>query len=322
MSSLTQISGMTEATAQLLAAAGVKGAGQLAMETAGHLHKRLSLVAWQKGMGERVVPSLEELAAMIAEAAEAGEAAPVELELDDLPEAIAEEDAGERDRDPGRWVPPTLRAEQQAAGRTASGAVPESREAPPQTWRNVDPSRFATIEDYNAGRIPVKPLSRDGLDAVAEGESDSGGPERFRVEGAKGELSRWVRRGVVHPRGFHTWLGAFVSVVFRLALLAALAAILWLITRAEQPTDYKMPVAAGAGVLLVLGMMQLHFAMRARCRICSCPLYYSKNCLKNRKAHLIPGFGYVMSASLHLLVFGWFRCMYCGTAVRLRPGHR
>lgn len=311
---------MTEATAQLLADAGVRGAGQLARETAAHLHKRLSLVAWQKGMSERGVPSLEELAAMIAEAADAGEAVPGELVLEDLPEAIAGEDAG--DRDPGRWVPPALRAEQQAAGRTESGAVPEPRETPPQTWRNVDPSRFATIEDYNAGRIPVKPLSRGGMDATVEEESESGGPERFRVEGSKGELSRWVRRGVVHPRGFHTWLGALVSVVFRLALLAGLAAILWLITRAEQPTDYKVPVAVGAGVLLVLGMMQLHFAMRARCRICSCPLYYSKNCLKNRKAHLIPGFGYVISASLHLLVFGWFRCMYCGTAVRLRPGHR
>ena len=310
---------MTEARAQLLAAAGVRGAGQLAMENPAHLHKRLSLVAWQQGMSEQVVPAQEELAAMIAEAVGNG---PGSLELGDLPEAIAEDGAETRDGDPGRWIPPSLRAEQEAAGRAASGAAHPPREAPPQTWRNVDPSRFATIEDYNAGRIPIKPLSRDGLDAVDGEAGDSGGPERFRVEGAKGELSRWVRRGVVHPRGFHTWLGALVSVVFRLALLAALAAIFWLITRAEQPTDYKVPVAVGAGVLFVLGMLQLHFAMRARCRICSCPLYYSKNCLKNRKAHLIPGLGYVMSAALHLLVFGWFRCLYCGTAVRLRPGHR
>jgi hypothetical protein len=58
---------------------------------------------------------------------------------------------------------------------------------------------------------------------------------------------------------------------------------------------------------------------RSRCRICSCNLFYSKNCLKNRKAHHIPGIGYVASLSLHLLIFGWFRCMYCGTAIRLRP---
>jgi hypothetical protein len=258
---------------------------------------------------------------MIAEAASVGNEGKLEMEFDDLPEAIEGGAAGDGEGDPGRWVPPALRAESVAAGRddSASGGR-EEREVAPQTWRNVDPSRFATIEDYNAGRIPVRALSRESL--ADSGDEENDGPERFRVESPKGELSRWVRRGVVHPRGFHTWLGALVSVVFRLALLAALGAIFWLITRAEQPTDHKVPVAVGAGVLLILGMMQLHFAMRARCRICSCPLYYSKNCLKNRKAHLIPGFGYVMSASLHLLVFGWFRCMYCGTAVRLRPGHR
>ena len=97
-------------------------------------------------------------------------------------------------------------------------------------------------------------------------------------------------------------------------------AFVWLIIASRQPTAHKDKVIGAAVILLILGCMQLHFAGRSRCRICSCNLFYSKNCHKNRKAHLIPGLGYVASAALHLLTFGWFRCMYCGTAIRLRPG--
>jgi hypothetical protein len=110
--------------------------------------------------------------------------------------------------------------------------------------------------------------------------------------------------------------------VDRSAGVGGIAAFIYLITQVQDPTAYKTEVIEGALVLAVLGCMQLHFVGRARCRICSCNLFYSKNCLKNRKAHHIPGLGYVASLSLHLLIFGWFRCMYCGTAIRLRPTKR
>jgi hypothetical protein len=140
-----------------------------------------------------------------------------------------------------------------------------------------------------------------------------------RIKGGGGAVSRWVRRGVVHPRPVHTWIGALVSVLWRVAMVCAITGFVYFLTHVENPADYKLHVALGGGFLLILSMMQLHFIGRSRCRICSCNLYHSKNCLKNSKAHHIPGFGYVASAALHLLIFGWFRCMYCGTAIRLKP---
>jgi len=316
MTSLLRIIGMTPEAARLLEAAGVRGVTQLSREKCEPLLKRMALVAWQRGLGQVGMPEKEMLAGWIREAAGLpSEGDEMDRQVEEMPEAITEDG-------PGLWVPPGQRAALGATGGGRKEVESGGREGqgnPRQTWRTVDPQRFATIEDYNAGRIPIKPLSREPGGADEEEES---GPERYRVEGPSGELSRWVRRGVVHPRGVHTWLGAVVSVVFRVALLAGIVATVWLMITVETPGDYAMEVGIGAGVLVVLGVLQIHYAMRARCRICSCPLYFSKNCLKNRKAHLIPGFGYVVSAALHLLTFGWFRCMYCGTAVRLRPGHR
>lgn len=317
---------MTVEAARLLEAAGVRGVVQLSREKGEPLLKRMALVAWQRGLGQVGMPEKEMLEEWILEAAGLPpEGDEMDGPVDEIPEAITEEG-------PGLWVPPGQRAALGASGGgrkeagkevEGAGAGREGPESARQTWRTVDPQRFATIEDYNAGRIPIKPLSREPGGGVDDGDEDEeSGPERYRVESPSGELSRWVRRGVVHPRGIHTWLGAVVSVVFRVALLAGIVATVWLMISVETPGDYAMEVGIGAGVLVVLGLLQIHYAVRARCRICSCPLYFSKNCLKNRKAHLIPGLGYVVSAALHLLTFGWFRCMYCGTAVRLRPGHR
>lgn len=319
---------MTPEAARLLEAAGVRGVTQLSRERGEPLLKRMALVAWQRGMGQVGMPEREMLEEWIRESATIRpDGDEMDKAVDDIPEAITEEG-------PGLWVPPGQRAALGASGggrkeagkemgKDAEMAGREGQESARPTWRTVDPQRFATIEDYNAGRIPIKPLSREPGGGVDDGDEDEeSGPERYRVESPSGELSRWVRRGVVHPRGVHTWLGAVVSVVFRVALLAGVLATVWLMITVETPGDYAMEVGIGAGVLVVLGLLQIHYAVRARCRICSCPLYFSKNCLKNRKAHLIPGLGYVVSAALHLLTFGWFRCMYCGTAVRLRPGHR
>ncbi|HEX2750457.1 MAG TPA: DUF4332 domain-containing protein [Verrucomicrobiales bacterium] len=324
MTPLTTITGLSAESAELLAAASIHSTSQLAIENAAHLHSRLELIAWQRGRGARV-PAKEHLEQWIAVARmltpeEEAEA----MSVDEIPEAVTEPVAQRTQA----WVPPSQRAAQVISG--GSTASPHETLRAPETadntWRKVDPSKFATIEDYNEGRIAVKPLSRDRMDTSArEADSDveaapSRRPQRIRSKGEP--LSRWVRRGVVHSRPLHTWIGALVSVVWRIAFVIGIAAFIYLITQVQDPTAYKTEVIEGALVLAVLGCMQLHFVGRARCRICSCNLFYSKNCLKNRKAHHIPGLGYVASLSLHLLIFGWFRCMYCGTAIRLRPTKR
>jgi hypothetical protein len=323
MNPLTTITGLSAEAADLLAAAGIHSTAQLSCEDPVRLHSRLELIAWQRGRGVSA-PSVEHLDQWVAVSRMLTPREEAEvLSVEEIPEAVTEPVQSQG------WMPPALRASQGINGAAPSNTPrdPLRPQTPPaeNAWRTVDPGRFATIEDYNEGRTGLKPLSRNSLDQPAVNASENGEPEipvprrTQRIRSTGEQLSRWVRRGVVHPRPLHTWLGALVSVVWRLAFVTGIAAFIYLIVHVERPTDYKTEVIEGAIVLAVLACMQLHFAGRSRCRICSCNLFYSKNCLKNRKAHHIPGIGYVASLSLHLLVFGWFRCMYCGTAVRLRP---
>ena len=324
MTPLTTITGLSPEAADLLAAAGIRFTAQLCRESPATLHSRLEVIAWQRGRGAST-PALDHLehwisvARMVTPAEEAQA-----LSVDEIPEAVT--------TPAPVWLPPSLRAAQAANGSRRAESDPENvrqqSAAAENTWRKVDPNHFATIDAYNEGRIGVKPLSRESLADSREnktadgdeGEDDAAISRRVqRLRSTGAELSRWVRRGVVHPRPLHTWCGALVSVLWRLAVVAAIAGAYHLIVQVEDRSDLWEEVIAGFVVLLVLSCLQLHFAGRSRCRICSCNIFHSKNCHKNRKAHHLPGLGYVASLSLHILVFGWFRCMYCGTAIRLRP---
>jgi hypothetical protein len=332
MTPLSAITGLSPEAADLLVSAGIRSAAQLSTQDADALHTRVEVVAWQRGRSA-FTPTRNQLEQWIEQAEMVTPPGEVNaLGVDEIPEAVPMAHAGSP-----AWMAPSVRAMMETTGSSrpedgAEAVRQPQQPVPDNTWRKVDPSRFATIEAYNEGRIGVQPLSRDSLkeqttravesaaNAEQEEERTARSPRRTQRIRSSGEpLSRWVRRGVVHPRPVHTWLGALVSVLWRVAVVTAVAAILWLVTSAPEPSAYTREVIIGAGVLLVLGCMQLHYAGRSRCRICSCNLYFSKNCHKNRKAHLVPGLGFVASAALHLLIFGWFRCMYCGTAIRLQP---
>jgi hypothetical protein len=47
-------------------------------------------------------------------------------------------------------------------------------------------------------------------------------------------------------------------------------------------------------------------------------LYVPKHCLKNKKAHYLPYFGYIGSVGLHVMLFKWFNCPLCGTSNRIK----
>ncbi len=330
MTSLRTINGLSNEHAELLSSAGIRSLGHMARENPSHLHSRLELIAWQR-TGGRVPPELTQVEKWVAFARIALPAGEEPLELEHLPEAISDNAVAlpqlSGPTQPA-WTSPVVRAAPETLSRPTP--LPQAH----NTWQKLDPSKFATIEEYNEGLIGIQQFSRESInDPQASGEAgdkdeagetgESAAGRVQRIKGGKGGVSRWVRRGVVHTRPVHTWIGALVSVLWRVAVVCGTVGLLHLLTDVENPRDYKQEILVGSGILIILSAMQLHFGGRSRCRICSCNLYYSKSCLKNSKAHLILGFGYVASAALHLLIFGWFRCMYCGTAIRLKPSpHR
>ncbi|HEX7262157.1 MAG TPA: hypothetical protein VF258_10110, partial [Luteolibacter sp.] len=70
--------------------------------------------------------------------------------------------------------------------------------------------------------------------------------------------------------------------------------------------------------LPVLGIAYLIWGMHGSCRVCGQKLFVPRMCLKNSKAHQIRGLGHIVPVCLHILLFKWFRCTYCGTPIRLK----
>ena len=94
------------------------------------------------------------------------------------------------------------------------------------------------------------------------------------------------------------------SLAHRLLLLPA---TIWLLVMLVLPL-----------LVPVFGLFYLFFAVGTRCRVCGQRLFLLQRCHKHKKAHHRRGLGYVLPMSIHMLLFKWFRCTHCGTAVRLK----
>ena len=129
--------------------------------------------------------------------------------------------------------------------------------------------------------------------------------------------SRAYIRGVLHPQPFRVKLGAFLSVLtivlIPLSLMAGGALLFF-----KDAHELVIWSAAVPAVLVILALMYLMFARPVKCRVCGQPLFQAKSCRRNPQGHHIPFLGYILPTSLQLLIFHWFRCMYCGTSIRLK----
>jgi hypothetical protein len=183
-------------------------------------------------------------------------------------------------------------------------------------WKEVNKSSFATFNDYQEGKISVAPLVRNDAD------EDAASRPVQRVIPKKEEeqtVSRLVRRGINYPHPVMAYCAALFVLFFRFYMIVLVIALpIALIQLGETFNEYWIPTAIAIGVFLLLGIINLVIISKVRCRVCSCPMFLSQRCFKNKKAHLINGLGYVASLALHMVIFQWFRCMYCGTAIRVR----
>lgn len=130
--------------------------------------------------------------------------------------------------------------------------------------------------------------------------------------------SRSFIRGVLHNQPWKVRLGALYSLMSLLFLPLSFASLILITLKIQVgPFPYFwwaiVPLA-----LLIWGFLYLVVARPMKCRICGQPLFASKRCGRHKKAHRLLFLGYIFPLSLHLLIFHWFRCSYCGTSVRLK----
>lgn len=126
------------------------------------------------------------------------------------------------------------------------------------------------------------------------------------------------KRGITHLTSTRTFLGALSVLFLALAFGDILAVAIAFMTMEEsfpQWAPYTL-LALPIGII-AYGI----FSLRSRCSVCRMPLFYSKNCAKNNKAHNFRPLGFVISTALHIILFRWFRCPYCGSAQQLFDAH-
>lgn len=180
-----------------------------------------------------------------------------------------------------------------------------------------DKSKLVSVDEYREGKIRVSPLegrhvgNRTGFDEV-------------KPSFLSGRFPKFKERGVPYPQPgklFFTSLIVMSARVMLVITLIVLALSFFIGTQGiiMNKTDYGLWVVIPViSVFLLSCLMHFISTHQTRCRVCSCQFFRFRRCDKHRLAHRIPIFGYAFGSALHLVLFKWMRCMYCGTAIRLR----
>ena len=245
------------------------------------------------------------------------QATAVPIDLSEIPEAVPLQDIPE-----GIPAEPVRKTMQQPRMRTPGNQpvrpkslpknlIPETPEPEaPVEKQPIDKSRFASFDNYENGETAVKPLEK------APGVESRQVQRIERPKFLDGELSRTIERGVQYPQPGRLIWTSIILLVFKVTLLLNIVALPLVAIFAKDAMHYALLLPAA---LVLTGIMFTMSAHRTRCRICSCHMFYNRRCFKHQKAHRLFGLGHGGSAALHALLFKWLRCMYCGTAIRLRP---
>lgn len=160
-------------------------------------------------------------------------------------------------------------------------------------------------------RSVVEPLKRNaGIDI-----RKTASPE---LNEGKKLHSRSYVRGVLHPQPARVKVAAFITFMTLILFPASFVAGGLVAARKVIPFEVSLWLLAIPAVFLIFGFFYLTIARPLKCRICGQPLFSPKACRRHVKAHRFPLLGIIFPTSMHMLFFHWFRCIYCGTSVRLK----
>ena len=176
----------------------------------------------------------------------------------------------------------------------------------------LNSSRIRNFDDLDSRVQYVKPLDRGPQkEAVTLSEQLNQGVD---------SRSRKFIKGVFHPQVKTVRFAAVTAILFVAILVVNISSLLGLFL-------YRTNLEAGVVVGWVISLLLLlvvtagtyvYFGTRARCVVCRQPPLMPKKCIKHKKAHHVKGIGYILPTALQLLVYKWFYCTYCGTALRLK----
>ncbi|MFZ9936792.1 MAG: DUF4332 domain-containing protein [Luteolibacter sp.] len=181
----------------------------------------------------------------------------------------------------------------------------------------IDTSRLRTTQDpmpvpRRSAKVKASP-SEDRLALIRSPRSETN-------KGRSPDSRRYIR-GVLHSHPASIYTGAFVTLLVMLLTPLAVMSALLLLLSGEMPDRFGwVPgwLIVFPLVLPLVGICYLIWGLGGSCRVCGQGLFRHSAHLKNKRAHRIPGLGYVFPLCIQILLFHWFRCTHCGTPVRLK----
>ncbi|MEK7951935.1 DUF4332 domain-containing protein [Luteolibacter soli] len=185
--------------------------------------------------------------------------------------------------------------------------------------RGFDVGKIRTIEDAQGEAPPVRASS--GPATPQEERINILRTPLEKTNRGRKPSSRFFIRGVLHDRPLRVWFGGLITVLLQLMVPVAIIAAPLLILSDQKPEDFAWVPAwiiAFPLAVPVLGILYAFVSSGAKCRVCAQRMYVPKHCLKNRKAHHLPLLGYIGAVALHVMVFKWFNCTFCGTSIRIK----
>lgn len=186
----------------------------------------------------------------------------------------------------------------------------KSRQDEEPDFAPIDVSKVQSIDEVNEGAARrVEPLQRkpsDKLTSTSEGLNKGLDPS-----------SRRYIKGVLHSMPERIYRGAFITLLIPFIVLAGVVSIILSVTPVI-PEEYKLYAVGGfIATPFICGIAYL-FASSGQCIVCRQRQFIPKQTRKNKGAHHIPGLGHIIPTALHVILFKWFRCIYCATSVRLK----
>ena len=181
--------------------------------------------------------------------------------------------------------------------------------------RGIDMTRVRQIDQPPTVEIPeappVKVDERLKLLRTAREETNRG----------KSPGTRRYVRGVLHDRWLLVACGSIIALLLALMIPCAVGSALLLLLSDMKPDIFGwVPkwLLVFPGVLPVIGALYLTVSTRVKCRVCGQKVLVPRHCLKHVKAHYVPLLGHIVPLALHVLLFRWFHCTFCGTAIRTK----
>jgi len=197
-------------------------------------------------------------------------------------------------------APEVIKPEPRMNGTGADKFSVTTKEKKPFSLPTADP----VVEEQTETEAGIQPLQGKGRSLMTAPlpETNAG----------KKEHSRSYIRGVLHPQPFRVYLGAFIAIITITLLPLSFVAMVMIVMK------QSIWWLAVPGAAIIFGILYAMFATYPRCRICGQPIFVPKRCRRHVKAHHIPLVGYILPTGLQLIFFKWFRCIFCGTSVRLK----